>query len=173
MTTPEQDRPQLDAYGSPLFAYQGDGTVRWNDGTSRALAFEAGQFPNGKIIVVGRYNEVDHSMWFGGGGQSPEPDEFHGVTSDGWMLRSVGPFSSTNYLPRMRGTGSFDAFRLRQLDCDRVADAAAIAEYRFGLVNFHFHGIRPATVERSGASSGNFGATSSRNSGAGHRRRKQ
>jgi hypothetical protein len=53
-TSANQHRRQLQPYGTPLFEYQGQGTVRWKNGTSRNLAFEAGQFSTGKIIVAGR-----------------------------------------------------------------------------------------------------------------------
>jgi hypothetical protein len=66
-TSASDDRGQLQAYGTPLFEYQGQGTVRWKDGTSRDLAFEAGQFSNGKIVVVGRYADFDPTFLFGGG----------------------------------------------------------------------------------------------------------
>jgi len=124
--------------------------VRWKDGTSRNLAFEAGQFSNGKIIVAGRYDDFDATFLYGGGAPEPEVEEFSGVTSEGWPLRSVGRVTSTNYLPRMREEGAYDAFRLNQLDCERLADAAAIDEYRFGLVNFRCEGNRRVAVQRSG-----------------------
>ena len=88
---------------------------------------EAGRFANGKIIVAGRYDDFDSTFLFGGGAPEPEVEEFSGVTSEGWTLRSVGGVTSTNYLPRMREEGAYDAFRLNQLDCERLADAATIA----------------------------------------------
>src|SRR5262249_54035120 len=100
-TSASHDRRQLQPYGTPLFGYQWQGTVRWKDGSSKPLAFEAGQFSNGKIIVAGRYDDFDSTFLFGGGAPEPEVDEFLGVTSEGWTLRSVGRVTSTNYLPRM------------------------------------------------------------------------
>jgi hypothetical protein len=135
-TSANQHRRQLQPYGTLLFEYQGQGTVRWKNGTSRNLAFEAGQFSNGKIIVAGRYDDFDSTFLFGGGGPEPEVEEFLGVTSVGWMLRSVGRVTSTNYLPRMHEEGAYDAFRLNQLDCERPADAPTIDDYRFGLCRF-------------------------------------
>jgi len=61
-TSANEHRQQLQAYGTPLVEYHGHGTVRWKNGTSKDLAFEAGQFPSGKIIVAGRYNAlIPHS----------------------------------------------------------------------------------------------------------------
>src|SRR5687768_8468962 len=48
-TSANEHRQQLQAYGTPLVEYYGHGTVRWKNGTSKDLAFEAGQFPSGKI----------------------------------------------------------------------------------------------------------------------------
>jgi len=50
----------------------------------------------------------------------------------------------------MREEGAYDAFRLNQLDCERLADAATIDEHRFGLVNFRCEGNRPVAVQRPG-----------------------
>jgi hypothetical protein len=140
----------LQAYGTPLVEYHGHGTVRWKNGTSKDLAFEAGQFPGEKIIVAGRYQDFDLTFLFGGGAPELEVEEFSGVTSEGWTLRSVGRVLSTNYLPRTREEGAYDAFRLNQLECERLPNAAAIDEYRFGLVNFRCEGNRPVAVQRSG-----------------------
>jgi hypothetical protein len=148
-TSANEHRQQLQAYGTPLVEYHDHGTVRWKNGTSKELAFEAGQFPGGKIIVAGRYQDFDLTFLFGGGGTEPEVEEFSGVTTEGWKLRSVGRLTSTNYLPRTREEGSYDAFRLNQLECERLPDAAAIDEYRFGLVNFRCEGNRPVAVQRS------------------------
>ena len=82
-TSANQHRHQLQPYGTPLFEYHGQGTVRWKNGTSRHLAFEAGQFSNGKIIVAGQYHDFDPTFLFGGGGTEPEVEEFSGVTSEG------------------------------------------------------------------------------------------
>jgi hypothetical protein len=46
--------------------------------------------------------------------------------------------------------GSYDGFRLNQLECERLRDAAAIDEYRFGLVNFRCEGNRATVVQRPG-----------------------
>jgi hypothetical protein len=124
--------------------------VRWKNGTSKDLAFEAGQFPSGKIIVAGRYHDFDPTFLFGGGGTEPEVEQFSGVTIEGWKLRSVGRLTSTNYLPRTREEGSYDAFRLNQLESERPPGAAAIDEYRFGLVNFRCEGNRATVVQRPG-----------------------
>jgi hypothetical protein len=41
-TSANEHRQQLQAYGTPLVEYHGHGTVRWKNGTSKDLAFEAG-----------------------------------------------------------------------------------------------------------------------------------
>ena len=97
-TSANEHRQQLQAYGTPLVEHHGHGTVRWKNGTSKDLAFEAGQFPSGKIIVAGRYNDFDLTFMFGGGDTEPEVEEFSGVTIEGWKLRSVGRLTSTNYV---------------------------------------------------------------------------
>lgn len=53
-TSANEHRQQLQAYGTPLVEYHGHGTVRWKNGTSKDLAFEAGQFPSGKISFLDR-----------------------------------------------------------------------------------------------------------------------
>ena len=125
-TSANEHRQQLRAYGTPLVEYHGHGTVRWKNGTSKDLAFEAGQFPSGKIIVAGRYHDSDPTFLFGGGSTELEVEEFSGVTIEGWKLRSIDRLTSTNYLPRTREEGSYDAFRLNQLECERLPDAAAV-----------------------------------------------
>jgi hypothetical protein len=149
-TSANEHRQQLRAYGTPLVEYHGHGTVRWKNGTSKDLAFEAGQFSSGKIIVAGRYHDSDPTFLFGGGSTELEVEEFSGVTIEGWKLRSIDRLTSTNYLPRTREEGSYDAFRLNQLECERLPDAAAIDEYRFGLVNFRCEGNRATVVQRPG-----------------------
>ena len=46
--------------------------VDWEDGSSRALAFNAAQFPDGRIVVLGHYGSDNPFSWFGGGDE-PEP----------------------------------------------------------------------------------------------------
>jgi hypothetical protein len=43
----------LDDYGRALISYSGTGTVTWDDGSSNALTFNAAQFPDGRIVVLG------------------------------------------------------------------------------------------------------------------------
>ena len=45
----------LDDYGRALVSYLGTGTVTWDDGSSNALTFNAAQFPDGLIVVLGHY----------------------------------------------------------------------------------------------------------------------
>ena len=45
----------LDDYGRALISYSGTGTVNWDDGSSNALTFNAAQFPDGRIVVLGHY----------------------------------------------------------------------------------------------------------------------
>lgn len=136
----------LSSYGRPLVSYSGHGTVTWGDGTSSALNFDAAQFPDGQIVVVGRYERDDAQFWFGGG-DDLEPISFTGTTRDGWSLRSEGPVRSTNYLPKMTAAGSYDAFRLNHLKCFREA-TSPVTQHRFGLVNFDFEGTVSVTIER-------------------------
>jgi len=140
---------KLAAYGTPLFAYEGHGTVQWPDGTSKDLLFEAGQFESGRIIVVGRYVTDEAIFLFGGGADTVEPVSFQGQTASGAMLGSIGPVMSTNYLPRKKEAGSFDAFRLNQLDYRQEEATTGNVQHRFGLVNFHLEGTAPTTIQRS------------------------
>ncbi len=108
----------LDSYGLALISYTGHGTVNWEDGTSSALNFDAAQFTDGRIVVVGRYERDDAQLCFGGG-DDPEPVSFTGTTPEGWSLRSEAHVRSTNYLPKMTDAGSYGALRLNQLECFR------------------------------------------------------
>jgi hypothetical protein len=136
----------LDDYGRPLIAYSGSGTVNWEDGSSTALAFNAAQFPDGRIVVLGQYGSDNPFPWFGSGNES-EPVSFSGVTPEGWTLHSDGHARSTNYLPKMTVEGSYAAVRLTQLECSRVT-TSAVTDHRFGLVNFAFEGTVSVTIER-------------------------
>ena len=138
----------LDSYGRPLISYSGHGTVSWEDGTSSALNFDAAQFPDGQIVVVGRYERNDTQLWFRGS-DDREPVSFTGTTPEGWSLRSEARVRSTNYLPKMTASGSYDAFRLNQLECFREA-TSPVTQHRFGLVNFDFEGTVSVTIERPG-----------------------
>ena len=144
---------QLEAYGDPVFTYRGEGVLRWAGTEARGLAFEAGQYPNGRIVLAGRYLGTDFSdalvRWIGGQPDTA-PQEFEGVTADGTRLRAVGGIMQTNYLPKTRAVGDYDAFWLKTLECEQVIEdsAAAARQHRFGLVNFHFHGTRRVAVER-------------------------
>lgn len=72
----------LDSYARALISYAGRGTVSWEDGTSSALNFDAAQFPDGRIVVVGRYERDDAQLWFGGSDES-EPVSFIGTHTFG------------------------------------------------------------------------------------------
>jgi hypothetical protein len=122
----------LDDYGRALISYSGSGTVDWEDGSSRALAFNAAQFPDGRIVILGHYGSDNPFSWFGGGDE-PEPISFSGVTPEGWTLHSEGNARSTNYLPKMTVEGSYAALRLNQLECSR-AMTSVVTDHRFGLV---------------------------------------
>jgi hypothetical protein len=138
----------LDDYGRALISYSGTGTVTWDDGSSNALTFNAAQFPDGRIVVLGHYANDNAFRWFGGGDQS-EPTGFTGVTSEGWTLTSDGNARSTNYLPKTTIEGSYAALRLNQLECSR-ATTLAVTDHRFGLVNFDFEGTVGVTIARPG-----------------------
>ena len=138
----------LDDYGRALISYSGTGTVTWDDGSSNALTFNAAQFPDGRIVVLGHYANDNAFRWFGGGDQS-EPTGFTGVTSEGWTLTSEGNARSTNYLPKTTIEGSYAALRLNQLECSRVT-TLAVTDHRFGLVNFDFDGTVGVTIARPG-----------------------
>jgi len=144
---PAVDLP-LDEYGRALISYSGTGTVNWEDGSAKTLAFNAAQFPDGRIVVLGHYRNDDAFSWFGGG-VDPEPVSFCGITSEGWTLTNEGNARSTNYLPKMTIEGSYAALRLNQLECSRTT-VAAVTDHRFGLVNFDFEGIVGVTIERPG-----------------------
>ena len=137
----------LDSYGRALISYTGRGTVSWENGTSSALNFAAAQFPDGRIIIVGRYEREDAQLWFGGS-DDPEPVSFTGSTPEGWSLRSAALIRSTNYLPKRTEAGSYSALRLNQLECFRDATVGPVTQHRFGLVNFDFEGTVSVTVER-------------------------
>ena len=138
----------LDDYGRALISYSGTGTVNWDDGSSNALTFNAAQFADGRIVVLGHYANDDAFRWFGGGDHS-EPTGFTGVTSEGWTLTSEGNARSTNYLPKTTIEGSYAALRLNQLECSRVT-TLEVTDHRFGLVNFDFEGTVGVTVARPG-----------------------
>jgi hypothetical protein len=138
----------IDDYGRALISYSGTGTVTWDDGSSNALTFNAAQFPDGRIVVLGHYANDNAFRWFAGGDQS-EPPGFTGVTSEGWTLTSEGNARSTNYLPKMTIEGSYAALRLNQLECSRVT-TLAVTDHRFGLVNFDFDGTVGVTIPRPG-----------------------
>jgi len=138
----------LDDYGRALISYSGTGTVTWDDGSSNALTFNAAQFPDGRIVVLGHYVNDNAFRWFGGGDQS-EPTGFTGVTSEGWTLTSEGNARTTNYLPKMTIEGSYAALRLNQLECSRLT-TLAVTDHRFGLVNFDFDGTVGVTLARPG-----------------------
>jgi hypothetical protein len=145
---------QLEAYGRPLFTYRGEGTLRWAGDMARGIAFEVGQYPNGRIVLAGLYGGTDFSdalLRWAGGRPDPSPEAFEGVAENGVRLRSVGGVMPTNYLPKTHAEGEYDAFRLQSLECEHDVDPASTAatQHRFGLVNFHFHGTRRVTVERS------------------------
>ncbi len=142
---PPVDLP-LDEYGQALISYSGNGTVNWEDGSSSALAFNAAQFPDGRLVVLGHDGGANPFPWFEGGGKN-EPVAFSGVTAEGWVLQSKGNVRSTNYLPKMTVEGSYAALRLNQLECSRVA-TSRVTDHRFGLVNFDFEGTTPVRVER-------------------------
>ena len=138
----------LHSYGLPLISYTGHGTVSWKNGSSSALDFAAAQFPDGRIVVVGRrYESHDLLMAWLGGGDLREPVSFIGATPDGWSLRSEGHVRPTNYLPTPTESGSYDALRLNQLECSREA-AGPVTQHRFGLVNFDFEGTAGVRIER-------------------------
>lgn len=144
---------QLKAYGEPLFSYRGEGTLRWSGGAWKDIDFEAGQFPNGQIVLAGRYQGttlVNALMrWGGGDAPDPPPEAFEGTANGGARLCSTAGIRSTNYLPKMHLEGDYDAFRLTSLDCehDAVGDDSAV-QHRFGLVNFRFSGTSGVTIER-------------------------
>src|SRR4051794_37897662 len=68
-------------------------------GSSNALSFNAAQFSDGRIVVLGHCGDDVAFRWFGGGDQS-EPTGFTGVTSEEWTLTSEGNARSPNYLPK-------------------------------------------------------------------------
>ncbi len=145
---------QLEAYGRPLFTYRGEGTLRWPGDKARGIAFEIGQYPNGRIVLAGLYSGTDFSdalLRWAGGQPDPSPETFEGVAENGVRLRCVGGVMPTNYLPKTHAEGEYDAFRLQSLECDHDVDPVCTAarQHRFGLVNFHFHGTRRVAVERS------------------------
>lgn len=157
--TRKRDEPKaasespLEAYGRPLFTYRGEGTLRWAGDKVRGIAFEAGQYPNGRIVIAGSYSGTDFSdalVRWAGGQPDPAPEAFEGVAENGLRLRCVGGVMPTNYLPKTDAQGEYDAFRLKNLDCDHAVDppCAAASQHRFGLVNFHFQGTRETVVER-------------------------
>ena len=131
----------LDDYGRALISYSGTGTVTRDDGSSNALTFNAAQFPDGRIVVLGHYANDNAFRWFGGGDQS-EPTGFAGVTPEGGTLTSTGNARTTNYLPKMTIEGSDAALRLNQLECSRLT-TLAVTGHRFGLVNRSARHLRP------------------------------
>jgi hypothetical protein len=143
---PAVDLP-LDEYGQPLVSYSGTGTLTRDDGWSTELTFNAAQFPDGRIVVLGHHPRDEEFIWFGGGDE-PEPTSFNGVTLEGWTLTSGGQARSTNYLPKMTIEGSYAATRLNQLECSR-GSSLPVTDHRFGLVNFDFEGTHRIKIERS------------------------
>lgn len=144
---------QLEAYGRPLFTYRGEGNLRWAGGATKDIAFEVGQYPNGRIVLAGRYHgtTLADAMMRWGGGETPDPppESFDGLADGGLRLRCVSGITPTNYLPKMHVEGDYDAFRLTTLDCDHgaVGDSSSV-RHRFGLVNFRFSGTCGVTIER-------------------------
>jgi hypothetical protein len=65
----------------------------------RDIAFEVGQYPNGRIALAGSYRETNFSdalVRWAGGQPELDPELFEGRTADGTRLRCVGGVTSTN-----------------------------------------------------------------------------
>ncbi len=154
-STPNDQEPSDPArsrvldYGNALYRYSGVGILQYPTEPPRQVEFDAGQLQSGEVLVVCTCEDFSAQHFFPI--EHEDPTSFEGTTQEGWKIRSVDAIRQTNYLPRTRQPGSYDAFRLRGISVllsDQQDQRAT--HYRFGLVNFNVTGIRPVTVHRKG-----------------------
>jgi Protein of unknown function (DUF2934) len=147
----EQATLRLSAYGQLLGRYHGRGTLFFANSETQAVTFDAAQLFNGDTLLLTSSTDVaatERFMMSWGGGEAYEPVRFSGTADAGVSLVADIGFS-TNYLPETQNQGTYGAYDLRDLLVS-FPQAGPVAEYRFGLVNFHFVGTQRVTVNRQG-----------------------
>ena len=122
----------LSNYGTPIRSYEGTGTLRLRSGATLECSFEAGQYPNGDVLVL---TVTPQHVW-----GADEADGFTGRTPSGDSLDAELdiPINVLGDSPG-RPSGTYFAHRAKTLRiCS--SSAAAVATHRYGIVNFRFFG---------------------------------
>jgi hypothetical protein len=130
---------RLAEYGVPIRTYSGSGNLRLRSGTLVGCSFEAGQLPNGDVLVL---SHSSLNVW-----EDDAADRLTGETSDGWSIEaeldvSIDFLSEHAELP----CGTYFAHRAVQMQATRESTAAI---HRYGIVNFRFMGTERFTVRDS------------------------
>jgi hypothetical protein len=126
----------LSNYGTPVRSYEGSGTLHLRSGAPVACSFEAGQLPNGDVLLL---SGTPSDVWNG------DADRFTGRTAAAWTIDAELDLP-INVLGRELNLppGIYFAHRAVKLRAMSPVSASA-ATHRYGLVNFRFFGTNTFT----------------------------
>jgi hypothetical protein len=128
----------LSDYGISIQSYQGTGTLHLRSGTQITCSLEAGQLPNGDVLVLAGSSA---DVW-----ESDAADRFTGQTSEGWTIDAELDVA-VSVLGRETDLPSGTSFAHRAINLRASAPGTATpAMYRYGIVNFRFFGTDTFTA---------------------------
>jgi hypothetical protein len=121
------------SYGKCLAKYEGKGTIFY-DAKKIKCDFEVGQLLNGEIILLCISKKVSLFSF-----HSPKLENFEGVTSEGYKIKSKGRIYDINFLPE-RPSAAKGALALRLDELSVQIKSTKAKSVRFGVTNFRFRG---------------------------------